>query len=352
MDSICTNYFDLYLSKADAWEHCQDIYWLLVMLDDSGYSNSVGCYYPLKRYACQISRDYWHLLSLNDRQSIEELESSINKEPLATSVFTMADCLAPEDNLSQVKEQIQYAKKIVKSIVNEDVDISYKQALGLTVRYALALGADKIDLSEKLKRVIPNPYLIVSKQIDSKRWWQSSPNHKNIIDLIGRWIERLVEPSRFQKKKDFDNFVNQCDSLKQAWETCSKVEWLLALIDLYTNYASTAEAQAKFRQFLCYVAKNDPWLIDNTDFSVAVEVAERFINGKADLRDLKLAEIAILENSSRGLWLMRIKKKGLLCVHQSAWYAVLELVRNSCWLDCDSLEETFMLRKLINNPFM
>lgn len=350
MDSICTNYFDLYPSKADAWEHCQDIYWLLVMLDDSGYSKSVGCYYPLKQYACQIAREYWHLLSLNNRQSIEELERSINKEQAAPLVITMDTCLAVEDNPIQVKEKIYYAQKIAESIVNKDTGISCKQALGLTVKYALALGADEIDLSEKLRRVILNPYLIVPRLIDNDWWWQAPPDRKNVIDLIGHWIERLIEPSKFQKKRDFDNFINQCNSLKQAWETCPKVEWLLALIDLYTNYASTAEAQAKFRQFLCYIAKNDSWLIDNTDCSVAVEVAERFINGEADLKDLKLAEVAILENSGR--WLRCIEKKGLLCVHQSAWYAALEVTEDSSRFHRNSLEEAFMLRKLINNPFV
>lgn len=349
MNSICTNYFDLHPSKADAWEHCQDIYWLLVMLDDSGYSESVGCYYPLKQYACQIARDYWHLLSLNDRQSIEELESSINKEPLAPSVITMTTCLAAEDNPSQVKEQLHYAKKIVKSVVDEDVDINYEQALGLTVKYALALGADETDLSEKLKRVIPNPYLIVPRLIDSDWWWQASPDRKNVIDLILCWIRKLLKSSGFQKKRDFDNFVNQCDSLKQAWETCPKAEWLLALIDLYTNYASTAEAQGKFRQFICYIANNDRWLIGDTDSSVAMEVAERFIDGKADLKDLKLAEIAVSELKI-GLW--STKRKALLCVHQSAWRAVLEVFRGDSTFCRDSLEEAFVLRKLINNPFV
>ena len=349
MNSICTNYFDLHPSKAEAWEHCQDIYWLLVMLEDSGYSESIGCYYPLKHYACQIARDYWHLLSLDERQSIKELERYINKKEIVAAI-TVDTCLAASSKPIQVKEQIHYARKIVESIVDEDVDISYEQALGLTVKYALALGADERDLSEKLKRVIPNPYLIVPKLIDNNWWWQASPDRKNVIDLIGRWIERLIEPSRFQEKRDFDNFLNQCDSLKQAWETCPKAEWLLALIDLYTNYASTAEAQGKFRQFVCQITENDPYLVGNIDCSIAVEVAERFINGEADLKDLKLAEIAILEKSTRRLW--RIEKKGLLCVHQSARQAVIEVARNNNWFDCDSLEEVFMLRKLMNNPFV
>lgn len=349
MNSICTNYFDLYSSKADAWEHCQDIYWLLVMLDDSGYSDSVECYHLLKQFVCQIARDYWHLLNLKDRQSIEKLERSINTERITPSVVTMHTFLAAEDDSIQVKQQLYYAHKMVANVVNEDINITYGQVLALNIRCALKLGADEIALIEKLKRIIPNPYLIVSRRINFERWWQASPKRENIIDLIKCWIERLLEPSRFQKKKDFDNFVDQCSSLKQAWETSPKSEWLLALIDLYTNYASTAEAQIKFRQFVCYIAKNNRWVIESNSL-IAIKTAEQFIDGKASLKDLKLAEIILIENldSSVNIWRL---EKGLLCLHQSAWYAVLKITRDSSMFHRDSLEEAFVLRKIIDNPF-
>ncbi|WP_255409347.1 hypothetical protein [Chlorogloea sp. CCALA 695] len=42
MNNTCTNYFDTYGSKSIAWEQCQDIYWMFVMLDDSGYRTHLG----------------------------------------------------------------------------------------------------------------------------------------------------------------------------------------------------------------------------------------------------------------------------------------------------------------------
>lgn len=341
------NYFILYSSKADAWEYCQDIYWLFVMLDDSGYSNSVACTLKLRQYACQIARSYWHLLDQTAREFIQDLERLLNKRiSKAGGELTTTTLTIIERSSIGTKEKLQYAANIAINVVDQNIPSNVSAALA--TKYAFKLGANEEVLVETLKNLIGNPYLLNFAPIIRRNWWQVRKS-RNVLDLVGNWLNSLLDVEQ-EQVKDFDSFLNSHGSLAAAWESSPRVDWMLAILDLYSNYARTSEAQGKFRQFVCWLAREDTYF-DTTkvheSVKIAVEIAEHFAYERATLKDLKLAEIAVTEAirncNFRGVWVTEL---ALLSTYQSAWVAILQASRYDY-----KLSSAIKLRELVSNPF-
>jgi len=344
----CINYLDMYASRSEAWQHCQDIYWMLVMLDDSGYSSSRECFYPMMQYTCEIASSYSCYFDADLSKKFEYYVHRFFDKETEYSIKLKGELIEYKYIFAKYKNQRSDVKKIVKFVLEPKIEL--KQKMAIAVRYGLKLGTNEIELVKRLRELIPNPYLLSLELIDDKKWWLTPPKSRNIIESSKCWLESLLNKKR-QERKDFFKFISQCNGLEQAWSSCQKAEWLLALIDLYTNYADTAQAQSALRKFLCQLATEDNMFNEpdvDCNVKIAVEIVEQFINGKANLKDLKVMEIEVLESleNCRSIY-YNVTNKALRCTYQSAWVAALEAVR-----DIPGSIEAVRLRELVSNPFI
>lgn len=378
MNNTCTNYFDTYNSKSVAWEQCQDIYWMFVMLDDSGYSNSAESVYTLRQYACNLAHNHWDLLYADLREATKIVEKAIAKRQYLNTVRRKVSSLIDRNqSLAEIKPIIFNSLKLAESGVN--LYISAARAAAIAATYALKLGESHIILAENLRNLIGNPYLITPNNTISRNWWVELPKATNIIQSIRfSWNRMIVEAESYEQRRDFNNFLNQCASLAEVWSSCPNPNWILAMIDLYTSNGDIPQLQNKLRKFACWAAKyNKTNQIWNKYLKAAVQVAEQVADNTASLKDLKVVEIVAVESVQNSLkdlntvigkaelsvqereWLeYRSALLALSCTSFSAWDAVLEILKESVEElsagDKGTLHliQAVKLRELIENPFV
>lgn len=349
------DYFTLYSNRTEAWEHCQDLAWMFVMLDESKYryNNLLVAEKTLRQYTCQLARNYWSLICHPDlRKAVEVTEKFILGK------------VQPE----QVVEAGELAKKARISLRVEDTQVgdaariaeycAYPYdgeiAAALAAKYALKLGADEMAQVEALRELIGNPYLLAVASIPKQYWWQQKPKPKNLIQFLFHKLNASTDPE-VNKRIKFYNFLNEHSSLSEAWNYCQNPEWMLAMLDLYSNYADTPIGQIKLRQYTCWCAREEKIFFDWEDLDerirIAIEVAERFTTGQATRKDLKEAEIMAFQANDEieGFRFYIVKNIGLFCTHQSAWLSALETSK----YNYGSLNplQSMKLRELIGNPF-
>ena len=365
MNNTHDNYFDAYPSKSIAWEQCQDIYWMLVMLDDSGYSNSAMAVYTLRKYACQIARSQWNFLYLDLRKAIEIVEkNTINKRSFNIVERIFIDLLIVKDeSLVQKEPTVSISLELAQSAIN--LNISSARAAAITAIFALRLGTSHATLADKLRDLVGNPYLVIPDQTINRAWWIVPPKARNIFEAIKYWLNTwLIETKDGEERRHFNNFMNQCVSLAEAWESCPNPNWMLAMIDIYSNHNDVLQMENNLRQFIYYLAKQEEsWDLWRTnEVKKNIWTAEQFINGKASLKDLKIAEIAAVESIKNESGIDYTNLLGLLCTSSSPWNTAVDALRLSGERVGERVGESdkkliqlvqaVNLRKLIDNPFI
>lgn len=97
---------------------------------------------------------------------------------------------------------------------------------------------------------------------------------------------------RFSACADGREFALKHATMAEVWDACPRADWLLWILRRVT----TPDAKVMAR-FACWVARNTPlhdgrttWdLLTDPRSRTAVEVAEHFLDGKATLKELKVA---------------------------------------------------------------
>lgn len=347
------NYLTLYSSRTEAWEQCQDLVAMFVMLDESGYSNCSFAQKTLRQYACQLARDYWHLILHPDLRMVVEVTEKFILGKVPPGKVIEAGKVAKEARVNSAKKgsPISDAAKLAECCTYPRAEI----AAALAAKYALKLGADETAQIEMLRQLVGNPYSLDIERTFPQQWWQCKPTPKTpwkfLVDQINVWLN-----SEAQQRFEFHNFLGEYSSITEAWNYCQNPEWMLAMLDLYSNYCNTQEGQIKLRQFACYCAREEQFFYsEKLDERIreAVQIAEQFTIGLATYRDLKSAEImvSIACEDIKGFRSLIISDIALFCTHHSALIAALGANRNLSYGKTLYPARTQTLRELIGNPF-
>lgn len=364
MNSNSTNSFNSYpdINKAEAWEDCQDIYWLLVMLDDSGYSYCVEAHYVLRKYACQIARNYWNSLYLDLRKAIEIVEKSAEDRYFNCGMNKKVRSLIVDKYLARKESKTFAILELAENAIA--LNIPSAKAAGIVTKHALELGEDCRTLVETLKNLVSNPYLLTPERRVAQNWWIESPKARSIFGCLKQWVNSFKD-HRVKYRKEFNCFLSQHSSFREAWEGCPDPNWMLATIDLYSSSDDILRIQSKLRQFACWVARQQfHSLVDECYLDLALFKAEQTAQGKTNLKDLKKSEIETFIVAKRKGTLNDYSTLVVLrCMLQSSWIAAIEVLRFSE----ESLEfysgaknkrkimhllQSIKLRELIENPFV
>lgn len=347
------NYFTLYSSRTEAWEQCQDLTWMFVMIDESGYSSSSKAQKTLRQYACQLARDYWHLILHPDLRMVVETTEKFIFGKVTPGKVLEAGNIAKKARVNSTKEgtPIEDAAHLAEYCAYPRPGI----AAALAAKYALKLGANETAQIEMLRELVGNPYSLDIERTFPQYWWQCKPTPKTpwkfLVDKINVWLNPEA-----QQKFEFHNFLGEYSSITSAWNYCQNPEWMLAMLDLYSNYCDTQAGQIKLRQFACCCAREEEFFYsEKLDERIreAVQIAEQFTTGLATYRDLKSAEItvSIACEDIKGFRSFIISDIALFCTHQSAMVAALgasgylKLGKTSYPVRAQTL------RELIGNPF-
>ncbi|PSB30119.1 hypothetical protein [Chlorogloea sp. CCALA 695] len=325
------------------------------------YSNSAQSVYTLRQYACKIARSQWNFLYLDLRKAIEIVEkNTINKRSFNYIKRAFIDLLIVKDkSLVQKEPTVGISLELAQSAIN--LDISSARAAAISAIFALRLGVSHAILADKLRDLVGNPYLVIPEQIVNRNWWVKPPKARNRLEVIRYWLNSwLVKTKDREERRHFNNFMNQCVSLAEAWSSCPNPSWMLAMIDMYSSHNDVLQIENKLRQFVCYLTQQneycDSWRTNGV--KKAIWTAERFINGKTSLKDLKIAEIAAVESIKNEGTIDYINLLGLLCTSSSPWNAAVDALRLSGERVGESdkkliqLVQAVQLRKLIENPFI
>lgn len=347
------DYFTLYSNREEAWEHCQDLIAMFVMLDESGYSNSSIAQKTLRQYACQLARNYWHLICHPDLRKVVELTENFSLGKVPPEKVLEAGKLAKEARVSLNAEgtQVGDAALLAEYCAYPRPGI----AAALAAKYALKLGADCMAQVEALRELVGNPYSLVVDPTPSHYWWQSKSIPRNPITSLFHRLNVWLDP-QVKQSIEFHNFLSEHSSIAEAWNYCQNPKWMLAMLDLYNNYTQTPEGQIKLRQFACWCAKENRFYhseyVDGR-IIIAVEVAERFTTGLATSKKLKDAEIMASEacEDRRGWRSYTVTEIGLFCTYQSAWISALGASKYLSLGQSSNVLQSLKLRELIGNPF-
>lgn len=212
MKTTDDSYLTLHSSKPEAWEHCQDLGWIFVMLDESGHSDSSIAQKTLRQYACQLARDYWHLIRNPDLRTVVETTEKFILGKVGLEKFIEAGNAVKEARSNSTKETpSENAAKLAEYCAYP----SAKIAAALAAKYALKLGADKNAQIEILRELVGNPYLAVIGPTPLQDWWQYKPKQKNPIDFLLHKLNVWANPEA-QKRVEFHNFLSEHSSLTEA----------------------------------------------------------------------------------------------------------------------------------------
>lgn len=360
MNNTCNNYLDTYINRSTVWEECQDIYWMFVMLDDSGYSNSVESEYPLRQYACNLTHSYWNLLYPDLKKAIEIVEKNTIKKHNSNIVMKRVNSLIETNYVSpEIEPALFNSLKLAEGTAN--LYISGVRAAAIASTYALKLGETHATLAENLRDLIGNPYLITSNNTISRNWWVEPPRNTSIVQSVKFLCKDLVVEARnYKQRRDFNHFLNQYHSLSEAWENCPNPSWMLAMIDIYTSFDYQRRIQNELRTFICFVVQQGGHysFSESITLETVIETAKKFNNNEADLKDLKIAEI-LIDISGKYFYYLNSSSHHLilLCVSPLAWDAAVKCVEISqamTFIDgqIKFLRQAVELRKLVENPFL